>query len=88
MSFTSEQLPLTVGSSLKLAGSVPNADGRTEYDKTWHYPVLFISLDTIYLGVFIVLLLLLRFLKKLTFDRFQISCLTLFCLTFLCKCLT
>jgi predicted PurR-regulated permease PerM len=68
-----------------LDAGVPNSNGRIEYEHSWDQPVVFLTLDVCYLLIFIVFLLLLRFRKHLTFDRFQISCLTLFCLTFVCK---
>lgn len=61
-----------------------NEDKEREM-KLWDHPELFLIINGIFLGTYIIFLLILRLKFKVIFDKSQIACTLLFILTFLCK---
>ena len=54
-------------------------------DLIWDYPLPFLIANLFFLLSYLVILCVLRYGAKVRFDRFQISCILIFCLIFLCK---
>lgn len=51
----------------------------------WDYPLVYCILNLIFLVSYVALFLGMRYKLKINFDKFQITCILLFCLVFICN---
>ena len=51
----------------------------------WDFPLVYGILNLIFLVSYVALFLRLRFKLDINFDKFQITCILLFCLVFICN---
>lgn len=60
-------------------------DPKVIIDASWGYHDVFLGVNCFFLSSYVALYLFVRFCKHIQFDRFQVSCILLFCLIFICK---